>query len=240
MFLCLFLVGLVSAGTVYNDDETFNVTKTDNGKNGTTDIYGYLDFNPNFKFQIERISDEVYEITLIRTNETKETNSSGGVSFLNKKNVSKDFVIVGNEDQTSYEVEDPVIETPSKPDGSTCLVQWVCENGAWIKTDYVNWHIPYNCEKDKMIYNSYSNKMVKSQYNERNCEHSKNYWKKVIPGEKCFVLNDNGIGLKSKPTTACQSETIVLNEPKSTEKIDIIIEKPKPKSLWQRIISWFK
>ena len=136
--------------------------------------------------------------------------------------------------------EDPVIETPSKPDGSTCLVQWVCENGAWIKTDYVNWHIPYNCEKDKMIYNSYSNKMVKSQYNERNCEHSKNYWKKVIPGEKCFVLNDNGIGLKSKPTTACQSETIVLNEPKSTEKIDIIIEKPKPKSLWQRIISWFK
>jgi len=38
--------------------------------------------------------------------------------------------------------EDPVIETPSKPDGSTCLVQWVCENGAWIKTDYVNWHIP--------------------------------------------------------------------------------------------------
>ena len=133
--------------------------------------------------------------------------------------------------------EDPVIETPSKPDGSTCLVQWVCENGAWIKTDYVNWHIPYNCEKDKMIYNSYSNKMVKSQYNERNCEHSKNYWKKVIPGEKCFVLNDNGIGLKEKPTESCVKETIQVEQQTSEDKQEQpVIVPEKKKGFW----NWFK
>ena len=222
MFLCLFLVGLVSAGTVYNDDETFNVTKTDNGKNGTTDIYGYLDFNPNFKFQIERISDEVYEITLIRTNETKETNSSGGVSFLNKKNVSKDFVIVGNEDQTSYEVEDPIIEKPSKPDGSACLTEWVCENGDWIKADWMH---------PKRVESCITN------YNEKNCAVAEKYWNKIIPGKYCVVLNDNGIGLKEKPTESCVKETIQVEQQTSEDKQEQpVIVPEKKKGFW----NWFK
>ena len=133
--------------------------------------------------------------------------------------------------------EDPVIETPSKPDGSTCLVQWVCENGDWIKTDWIHWKIPFNCEKDKMIFNSYSNKMVMSEYNERNCEHSKNYYTKVIPGEKCFVLNDNGIGLKEKPTESCAVETI--QEEVEEQETEVIIEQPKKKGFWNWLKSLF-
>ena len=142
--------------------------------------------------------------------------------------------IVFKEDFTSEELEyfyytryfdDPVIEKPSKPDGSACITEWVCENGDWVKADWMH---------PKRVESCITN------YNEKNCAVSERYWNRIIPGKYCVVLNDNGIGLKSKPTTACQSETIVLNEPKSTEKIDIIIEKPKPKSLWQRIISWFK
>ena len=142
--------------------------------------------------------------------------------------------IVFKEDFTSEELEyfyytryfeDPVIEKPSKPDGSACITEWVCENGVWIKADWMH---------PKRVESCITN------YNEKNCAVAERYWNRIIPGKYCVVLNDNGIGLKSKPTTACQSETIVLNEPKSTEKIDIIIEKPKPKSLWQRIISWFK
>ena len=133
--------------------------------------------------------------------------------------------------------EDPVIETPSKPDGSTCLVQWVCENGDWIKTDWIHWKIPFNCEKDKMIFNSYSNKMVMSEYNERNCEHSKNYYTKVIPGEKCFVLNDNGIGLKEKPTESCAVETIQVEQ--EEQETEVIIEQPKKKGFWNWLKSLF-
>ena len=201
MFLCLLLVGLVSAGS----EQVVNETAIDS-----------LFDNPEY------------------SNGIWMNGTWNGVWQIAQPWGFKKGDIVFKEDFTSEELEyfyytryfdDPVIEKPSKPDGSACITEWVCENGDWVKADWMH---------PKRVESCITN------YNEKNCAVSERYWNRIIPGKYCVVLNDNGIGLKSKPTTACQSETIVLNEPKSTEKIDIIIEKPKPKSLWQRIISWFK
>ena len=93
--------------------------------------------------------------------------------------------IVFKEDFTSEELEyfyytryfeDPVIEKPSKPDGSACITEWVCENGVWIKADWMH---------PKRVESCITN------YNEKNCAVAERYWNRIIPGEKCFVLNDN-------------------------------------------------
>jgi len=100
--------------------------------------------------------------------------------------------IVFKEDFTSEELEyfyytryfeDPVIEKPSKPDGSACITEWVCENGDWIKADWMH---------PKRVESCITN------YNEKNCAVAEKYWNKIIPGKYCVVLNDNGIGFKRK------------------------------------------
>ena len=118
--------------------------------------------------------------------------------------------------------EDPVIEKPSKPDGSACITEWVCENGVWIKADWMH---------PKRVESCITN------YNEKNCAVAERYWNRIIPGEKCFVLNDNGIGLKEKPTGSCVKETIQVEQQTSEDKQEQpVIVPEKKKGFW----NWFK
>ena len=139
--------------------------------------------------------------------------------------------IVFKEDFTSEELEyfyytryfdEPVIKSPSKPDGSACLTEWICENGDWIKADWMH---------PKRVESCITN------YNEKNCAVAEKYWNKIIPGKYCVVLNDNGIGLKEKPTESCVKETIQVEQQTSEDKQEQpVIVPEKKKGFW----NWFK
>jgi len=147
--------------------------------------------------------------------------------FLNKDTICSE--IKSSMYYTEYFEDEVKQETKKKPDGSACITKWICENGEWIKEDWMH---------PKRIQECITN------YNAENCAVAEKYWSKIIPGKYCIVLNDNGIGLKPKPTTPCEvkQETnesedefnVLLGE---GEKVEIIIENHK-KPWWKRIFFW--
>lgn len=119
--------------------------------------------------------------------------------------------------------EDKVVKTTKKTDGSACITEWVCESGDWVKED---WMHPKRVEE------------CITNYNEENCAVATRTWNRIIPGEYCVVLNDNGIGAKPKPTTSCE---VVQQDTEQTSEVEKQTEQPiivpeKKKGFW----AWFK